>query len=216
GRVHTNGNLFLAAGASLTLSEKVTAVGEVIRTNLVNGWPTSSGYAGSINVVTTPGSTRPLAMTEGSLVGTLGSPLNDPTWTNVTMGQYHGNLRNGRTGARRLNLGLATIGGQPLDLARRPASPTENVTNPALFGQRYFSMASVRILLSDTPAPILNLPTVTPSAPVSLDVDWTATPPAGYNGGVGVDGAHPPVALSAGNKNEDCPGLQCVADGYRS
>ena len=39
GRVHTNGNLFLAqgGGATLTLSDRVTAYGDVMRTNLMNG-----------------------------------------------------------------------------------------------------------------------------------------------------------------------------------
>src|SRR5262249_26213073 len=53
GRVHTNGNLFLAAGSGLTLADRVTAVGEVIRTNLSNGWSTSSGYTANVNIVTT-------------------------------------------------------------------------------------------------------------------------------------------------------------------
>src|SRR5262249_54480262 len=154
---------------------------------------------------TTPGNTRPLAMNEGSLVGSIGSALNDPTWSNVTMGPYAGNLRNGRTGARRLDLALATIGGQPVDLVRRPASSNENVASPALFKERYFSSASLRILLSDAQANIQNLPTVTASLPLLLEGDWAATPPGSYNGGA-IDAAHPPIALSSGN----------VPDGYRT
>ena len=40
GRVHTNANLWLASGASLTLSDKVTAVGDILVGNLANGYQT--------------------------------------------------------------------------------------------------------------------------------------------------------------------------------
>src|SRR5215467_5130327 len=78
GRTHTNGNLFLAGGSTLTLSDKVDAYKDVIRTNLENGWPTSSNYTGTVNITTSPGGNnyRALAMNEGSLVGTLGSGFN--------------------------------------------------------------------------------------------------------------------------------------------
>jgi len=47
GRVHTNGNLFLASGAKLTFTDKIAAVGQVIVDQLENGWPTSNGYGGT-------------------------------------------------------------------------------------------------------------------------------------------------------------------------
>src|SRR5437870_3638347 len=134
GRVHTNGDLYLAHNDSgtLTLSDRVTAGGEVIRTNLSNGWPTSSNYNGPVNVSKAPGSYRALARNEGSLVGTIGSAQNEPTWTNLSIGTYNGNIRNGRTGARRLDLPLASTGATPVDLIRRPP-PNEDATNPAVF-----------------------------------------------------------------------------------
>jgi hypothetical protein len=54
GRVHTNGNLFLAQADSstLTLSDRITAVGEVIRTHLPNDLATTSGYNGTVIVPT--------------------------------------------------------------------------------------------------------------------------------------------------------------------
>lgn len=203
GRVHTNGNLYLAEGdgQTLTLSDKVTAVGEVVRTNLSNGWPTTSTYNGTVNVMTAPGTYRGLKMSEGSLTGTIGSSQNEPTWTNLSLGTYNGNIRNGRTGARRLDLPLITIGGQTTDLIRRPDSPAENITNPTLFKQRYFSMASLRILLSDKPSDIVSLPTTTPGPPLLLG-NLTVNPIAGYT----VDANHPPLAVSSG----------VAADGYRS
>ena len=71
GRTHTNGNLFLAAGATLWLSDKVTAVKDIVRTNLENGFPTNTGsYPGIVDVTTSPGSAsyRALAYNEGSLI----------------------------------------------------------------------------------------------------------------------------------------------------
>jgi hypothetical protein len=171
GRVHTNGNLFLAEGdgSTLTMSDRVTAVGDVIRTNLNNGWVTTSNYNGTVSVIRAPGVPRSLARTEGSLVGTLGSANNDPTWTNLSIGTYNGNIRSGRTGARRMDLPLVSMGAAPIDLIRRPAeNSNENTVSPEIFNQRFFAMASLRILLSDTAAHITSLPTVTAANPQQL------------------------------------------------
>jgi hypothetical protein len=73
-------------------------------------------------------------------------------------------------------------GAAPIDLIRRPRLDVAD--NPAVFGQRYFAQASLRILLSDRSADITNLPTiVTATAPIALDGTWN---PAGL----------PPVARS--------------------
>lgn len=143
GRVHTNGNLFLAEGDAntLTMSDRVTAIGEVVRKNLSNGWFTSNGYNGTVNVLRAPSLYRALMQTEGSLVGTLGSAQNEPTWTNLSIGTYNSNIRNGRTGARRLSLALVTLGAQPVDLIRRPA-PNENTSNPRAGAVRRSTIAA--------------------------------------------------------------------------
>ena len=152
GRVHTNGNLYLAEGNgnTLTLDDKVTAVGEVIRTNLSNGWLTSTNYTGTVDVLTAPGTYRALATTEGSLVGTLGSAENS-TWQSISISTYNSYIRNGDldlptytgtngTGVSTLNLEVATplIGGTPIDLIRRPVQ-NEDTTNSGKLGERYFS-----------------------------------------------------------------------------
>jgi hypothetical protein len=174
GRVHTNGNLFLAEGdgSTLTMRDKVTAVGEVVRTNLNNGWPTSNSYNGHVSIITTtgscPGACRDLAMSEGSLTGTLGSPRNN-NWTNISMGAYNGNIRSGFTGARRMDLPLVSNGATPADLIRRPVvNSNEDAANPNVFQQRFFSMASLRILISDNIADLTGQPTITAGAPVYL------------------------------------------------
>ena len=70
GRVHTNGNLYLAqGGGTLTLSDRITAVGEVIRTHLSNGFNGATDYNGTVRVIrTAPSTYRNLTRTEGSLV----------------------------------------------------------------------------------------------------------------------------------------------------
>ena len=110
GRVHANGNLFLAGSSALTLQDKVTTAGEVIRTNLMNGFATSGTYDAAVNILKAPGKYRPMAMDEGSLIGDLGTGLNDK-WTDISLGSkngYNGNIRNSRTGAKRLDLPLIT------------------------------------------------------------------------------------------------------------
>lgn len=181
GRVHTNGNLFLAEGdgSTLTLADKVTAVGEVIRTNLSNGWGTGTNYTGVVDLLTAPGTFRAMATTEGSLQGTLGSAAN-AGWTNISTGTYAGYIRDGDlfpptyngangTGAKPLNLAIATpqLGGTPIDLIRRPVK-NEDTGAPGKLGSRYFSQASLRIMLSDNPTDITSLPCVTAAAPVDL------------------------------------------------
>ena len=192
GRVHTNNNLFLASGATLTLSDKVTAVGEVIRTNLSNGWDTNTNYTGNVRVIRAPNAYRDLARTEGSLVGNVGTAANEPKWTNLSTGTYNHNIGNARTGARRLDLPVVSFGATPIDLIRRPPA-NENVSNPDVLTQRFFSMASVRILLSDTAADITGLPGVTQTAPIALG-NLAVTPVAGYT----ISAARPPFAVSPG------------------
>jgi hypothetical protein len=159
GRVHSNSNVFLAEGngSTLTLADRVTSVGEIVRTNLSNGWDTNTNYTGTVRAITSPGSYRTLARNEGSVTGTLGSSQNEPTWSNLSEGTYNHNIMNGRTGARRLDLPIATFGDGPIDLIKRPAAG-EDTSNPNLLAERFYSLASLRILLSDTPADITGLP----------------------------------------------------------
>ena len=127
GRVHTNGNLYVAqGGGALTLGDRVTAVGEVIRTHLSNGLAPSSGYDGTVRIPTTIASNptshvyRNLAANEGSLTGNVGTSQNEPKWTQLSIGAYVSNIRNGRTGARRLDLPLvADLNGDGVPDAHR-------------------------------------------------------------------------------------------------
>ena len=57
GRVHTNQNIYLAQqGETLTLQDRVTAVGEVVRSHLANGVPiTTSGHTGTVRMARASG-----------------------------------------------------------------------------------------------------------------------------------------------------------------
>jgi type IV pilus assembly PilX-like protein len=181
GRVHTNGNLWLAANQGPTLfRDKITASGQVIRTNLENGTATVAGggaYGGVVSIALTPtplpapeppGPTyanaqwRPLALTEGSMqgpnaYGALSGVANNPTWTNTVVPAYGGTGGMLTDGAPQLNLISTALGGlqTPVALIRRPV-PGELAADPAQFSQRYFTSispmtASLRIMLDDYP-----------------------------------------------------------------
>lgn len=189
GRVHSNSNVFLAEGpgATLKLSDRVTAVGEVVRNYLANGNPAATQHGGEVQAITAPNAYRDLAMTEGSLVdqGSLSATLiakqpNDPTWTNLSTGTYNHNIMNGRTGAKTLVLPITAFGGTPIGLIERPAV-NENVTNPNVLAERFYTLASLRILLSDKSTDITSLPGVTGTAPQALG----AGAPAMANGSQG-------------------------------
>jgi hypothetical protein len=189
GRVHTNENLFLAHGSgTLTLSDRITAVQQVIRQQLSNGVPiTTSGHTGPVSIPTViGGSTRNLAATEGSVTGGPGSSAWSG-WKNLSEVTYNTNIRTTLTGAKRLDLPLVSQGATPVDLIRRPdLGSNENVVNPPVYGQRFYAQASLRILLSDRVTDLTGLPASTVGAPIPLDGSWN---PAG---------GLPPVALSTG------------------
>ena len=179
GRIHTNGDLFLTAGngATLTLSDKVTAVGEIVRKYLDSGILATGNWNGNVSMAKNSSQFVDLGADQGSVTDGLPawpapipansacthpSCLNDPVWTNLSIGTYNGYIRNGRTGAKRLDLPLVSYGALPIDLIRRPVPPTpcpvtvlaEDDCKLDVYQQRYYSQASLRILLSDTAADI--------------------------------------------------------------
>jgi hypothetical protein len=203
GRTHTNGNLWLSPNQGpLFLGDKVTVVGQVIRTNLENGFAvTGAGatYGGNVSIALAPDPTlanepggapytnaswRELALTEGSVTGNsvygaVSTALNNPTWTGTVLPAYKGQLQNG---VPVLTLTSTALGGiTPISLVRRPL-PGELGATPATFNQRLFSQATLRILIDDYPA--TNPQTVPGSANachtadmMSLDTVTTATDP---------------------------------------
>ena len=174
GRTHTNGNLWLTPNQGPTfLGDKVTVVGEVIRTNLENGFVvTGSGatYGGGVSIALAPDPTmanepggapytnaswRGLGINEGSVTGNsvygnVSTTLNNPTWSGTVIPAYNGQLQNH---VPVLSLTSTALGGiTPISLIRRPV-PGEAASAPATFAQRLFSQATLRVLLDDYPTP---------------------------------------------------------------
>jgi hypothetical protein len=177
GRVHTNGNLWLAANnGPVYFRDKITVAGQVIRSNLENGQATVNGgqYGGSVVIAETPtpppaalpaspyqvaGAWWTLGLTEGSMNGPnsynnlSGNPYSN--WNPVVVPRFQQMIT---TGDPQLNLISTALGGlqTPVALIRRPGVG-EAATNPSQFSQRYFTnvapmTASLRILLDDYPA----------------------------------------------------------------
>ena len=92
-----------------------------------------------------------------------------------------------------LNLTIATpaLGGTPIDMIRMPVQG-EFAANPGKLNERYYSKASLRILLSDygtdgtcTTSDILNMPYASAGTPIDLaQLAWDTSSPAASAGQV--------------------------------
>jgi hypothetical protein len=204
GRVHTNGNLFLAQGGgigtTLTLRDRVTAVKEIVRQQLSNtNSIDNSGSIRTVRVATSTNAFRDLDRTEGSVTGGVNPATPNTAWTNISLSTYNGYLRNGRTGAKPLNLPLITMGKTNVEIVRRPGAVNENTANKELYDQRFYGKVSLRILLSDTAADFTNLPTIDATKPpVLLDGNWNVALPNNGTAYGPINAAHPPIARSPG------------------
>jgi len=215
GRVHTNGNLWLAEnGGTLTLADKTTAAGEIITSNLENGFPTTAQYTTTVNITTNPGSgnfANLRAQTpEQSVTGTNNiygaiNPYN-PAFATMASGIYNGNIGVKETGVKTINVTIATpaIGGQEIDLIRPPVlNEGATAAGEAKLLERYFDKqgVSLRILLSDydsngscVSSDIVNYPTISVGTPFDLATLAWDTSDGGANAN---DGAHPPPYKAA-------------------
>jgi hypothetical protein len=158
GRVHANGNLFLASGSKLTFTDKIAAVGQVIVDQLENGHATAAGYTGSVYVPNASGgcpaapgagpAANCLLLPAGSWTG--GFPptgVANPAWKGISKATFNGFIINGLTGATKLQLPFvqsSVVGAA--DIIRKP-QPTDT---PQLSASRLYGKAEIRILLADT------------------------------------------------------------------
>jgi hypothetical protein len=226
GRVHSNGNLFLNSGGpananptdvglnQLWLANPVTAAKDIIRDCLSNTYPESTGSAhpGSVEVSKGGGAYQALGFGQGSQMGCLNSGAN-PNWPSISA-SFNGNLR---SGVKPLNLTivLGKTNSQPIDIIRRPVAG-ESGTNPGVLGERYFSQASLRVLLSDNAADITSLPCVSPGAPFNLAdlalpvANWATADATKLKAAMTAAGTLPvPLAASGA-----AGGAYSAADGY--
>ena len=157
GRVHTNGNLFLASGSKLTFTDKIAAVGQVVMDQLENGHATSAGYTG-VSYVPNAGGGCPAAPGAGPATNCISLPNGswtggfpptgsaNPGWTGISKSTFNGFIENGLTGAKKLQLPFvqnSTVGA--IDIIRRPQG-----TDTTLLGNsRLYNEAEIRILIAD-------------------------------------------------------------------
>jgi Tfp pilus assembly protein PilX len=181
GRVHTNGDLYLSAGdgGATTFQDKLSAWGNVIRQTQANQNPTTNNHNGTVNILTAtlgcPGplpGCRPMALTEGSVVGGPTSLQNGNWISTISVGDYNSEIIDGNyglpggTGATKLSLPFINnapgLGPQPqpFEIIRRP--PAGEVITGALGASRLYNEAEIRVLISDSPD---ELPCGNPSGP---------------------------------------------------
>ncbi len=159
GRVHTNGNLFLANGfaSGLVFQSRITAAGEVIRTELANGLLTATyGLDQVVKIPTAPNgcagampACRDLQSNEGSKVGGPASADNE-TWTRLSESTYQGMILNEDTGAKALRLPFVNSSTDPIELIRRPPAGEDPAS--ILSRSRLYNLAQIRVLISDSVA----------------------------------------------------------------
>ena len=159
GRVHSNGNLFLATSSDdgLVFHNKITAVGDVIRAELANGLSTvATGRTDPVLIPTAPAgcdgakpACRDLDEDEGSKVGGPASGYN-AGWTALSLTDYNGFILNGDTGAKAMNLPFVGGGLRAIQIIRR--APLAEDPNSLIGKSRMYNMAQIRVLISDTAA----------------------------------------------------------------
>jgi Tfp pilus assembly protein PilX len=173
GRVHTNGNLYLAANSGpLILGSQVTAVGQVVRDRLANNYSSSGNYQGDVYLPNATGGCDSFAANNGSgnapsscinMGPDSDNSTNDASWSggiplgagaaNTTKWSQFSSSLNGfiQTGVAPLALPFVQGNTTPIQIIRKPQTTTESVTSP-LGASREFNKAAIRILLGDNEA----------------------------------------------------------------
>ena len=178
GRVHTNGNLFLASGGDLVFNDKISAFGEIVMDRLENNHATTAGYGGTQyvpkasggcplntfppngpNCVALPGAgvTPTDASWTGGIPSVGGSAnVGPPSFTTISSGQLNYFMVNHLTGATNLQLPFVKNSctsnqppcTDPIAIIRKPLVG-ESPTS-TLGSERLYNKAQIRILLADS------------------------------------------------------------------
>jgi len=214
GRVHTNGNLFLASGGSnLVFNDKVQAFKQIVMDRLENGWATTTNYAGTVFVPKAAGgcplNTFPPTGANCVQLPGVGTVPGDASWSggypsiggtananfpSLSSATFNYYLANSKTGVRDMQLPFVRTPctdnpppcTDPISIIRKPIAG-ESATG-TIGVSRMYNKAQIHVLIADTQA--------------DLHPDWAGTdandvqfPNAtGYNGGPFTNGA---VTLSA-------------------
>ncbi|MGZ7063817.1 MAG: hypothetical protein ACXVKD_13290, partial [Candidatus Angelobacter sp.] len=175
GRVHTNQNLFLAAGSDLVFNDKIAAFQQIVMDQLENGHSTSAGYGGTVYVPKASGgcplNTFPPPGPNCVALPGAGVLPTDASWTggypsiagsantnfpSVSSGNLNGFMVNSLTGATNMQLPFVKNSctsnpppcTDPISIIRKP-QPGESASS-ALGSSRLFNKAQIRVLLADT------------------------------------------------------------------
>lgn len=197
GRVHTNGNLFLAADPGpLIVNAKVTAVGEVMRDRLANGYSGGANYQGDVYVPNAtggcdlPGQTSNpnclrFTMANASCSGMLPpcAPANqNSNWPNTSKYTFNGFIGNANSlGVTPLQLPFVAGGNNPIEIIRKGKAGDST----ALAASREYNKANIRVLLADSLADLH--PERGAGALDAEDVDLTAGGPGVSPNGLGIN-----------------------------
>lgn len=184
GPIHTNGDLypFVGSGSTLTFHNQVSAYGNVIRTQLANGYSASSAYNGTVDMPTIAGgcttsttNCAPMASPntsspygDGSVTGA-GSPSKQTsnytasTWNPFSTGslatETNHMLINGNYGATGTyagtgakKLSMPFVSGTNFPYEVIRRPPAGESPTSVLGGSREYNLAQIRVLLTDDPA----------------------------------------------------------------
>ena len=208
GRVHANGNLFLASGGStLEFNDKIQAAGQIILDQLENNWPTNNSYQGTILVPNAAGGCpMPATFTAGPNCIAISegyNQLGDASWSggfapnfgganpgfSAVAAKYNGFYLNGATGANVLNLPFVQAGvADEAQIIHKPIAAEVLGTN--LSNSRLYNKAAIRILLADTIAdlhPERGAGALVGDIQINSNV-WEATPAGNEYFAMGVTG----------------------------
>ena len=202
GRVHTNQNLFLAAGGNLVFNDKIAAFQQVIMDQLENGYSTSSGYGGTVyvpkagagcplNTFPPTGSNCVALPSAGTVPGDAswsgGYPsltgIANPNFPSLSSGTLNGFVTNSLTGAKNMQLPFVSNSctsnpppcTDPIAIVRKPQ--TESPSS-ALGSARLYNKSQIRILLADTVADLHPERGTSALDADDLQLNANTTPPA--------------------------------------
>ena len=188
GRIHTNANLWLASGSTLTLADKATAVGQIILTNLANGYQTywspgttnlqtaqtsncsatwsgtapstSNPYPGEVMAATIPYSACE-QLEQGTVTGTSVTGNISTTTNSNWYSLSTGTFNSDILGGPAENVPTLNLSVVAPAIGGTPIDLiTRPVTgeNSQLTAERYYTLSSVNILLDDTSALLTGTP----------------------------------------------------------
>jgi Tfp pilus assembly protein PilX len=182
GPVHTNGDLypFAGTGATLTFHSKLSAFGNVVRTQLPNGYDASTNYNGTVYIPSADGDCTypgtpvggnctamalvPTTYGDGSVTGAgsaakqPSSTYNYPTWNsfsnstnNEIINGNYGSTAVNATGTGATKLSMPFVGGGALPNEIVRRPPAGESTTSAIGASREWNLAEIHVLLSDDP-----------------------------------------------------------------